>query len=459
MFKISKLIVNILMGRNILAMDLSEIKKIKIGFPTTFEIALGLTGFVFIVVWLFTEPEQPTHSIYGFQVLKYWQKGFWELLEFTMQMILILVFGYSLAISEKVNQWITQLSIVADNNLKAVLITGSVTLIAGYINWGFGLVLGAVLARKIGEINFNNGISINYPLICAAGYLGMMVWHSGLSGSSTLKVAEQGHFLEPTMGLLPVSETIFSKQNFLVNLVLVISLLLTLYVLSKRKPKEFNLPVRNSSKKNNLRPVKGYLGTIIGLLILGIGLSDFIFAGQGNLGFFDLNFVNFLLLGIGLLLFRSLNDYVQSLEAGVKSATDILIQFPFYAGIMGMIKYSGFLEDLGSMLIQISSAETLPLVSFFSAAVVNLFIPSGGGQWAIQGPILMETAMKMGVDPAGMVLSFAYGDQLTNMLQPFWALPLLSITGISAKEILSYTIYFFLCGLLVYGIGIWILIC
>lgn len=449
----------ILMRRNILTMDLAKRKKIKIGFPSTFEIALGLTGFVFIMVWLFTKPEHPTYSIYGFQVLKYWQKGFWELLEFTLQMILILVFGYSLAISEQVNKWITKLSKVADNNLKAVLITGSVTLVAGYINWGFGLVLGAVLARKIGEINYNNGIKINYPLICAAGYLGMMVWHSGLSGSSTLKVAEKGHFLEHTIGLLPVSETIFSRQNFLVNLVLVVSLLLTLFILSKRKPKVFNLPTRNSAKKNKLKSGKGFLGIIIGLLILGLGLSDFIFAEQGNLGFFDLNFVNFLLLGIGLLLYRNLKDYVMSLEAGLKSATDILIQFPFYAGIMGMIKYSGFLEDLGSMMIHISSPEALPLTSFFSAAVVNLFIPSGGGQWAIQGPILMESAMKLGVDPAGMILSFAYGDQLTNMLQPFWALPLLSITGVSAKEILRYTIYFFLCGLLVFGIGIWILIC
>jgi short-chain fatty acids transporter len=434
-------------------------QKLKLGFPTTFEIALLLTVTIFAAVLIFTRPEQQSVSFYGFEVLKYWQKGFWELLEFTMQMILILVFGYSLAISSQVNKWIAKLSHFADNNLKAVLITGTVTLIAGYINWGFGLVLGAVLARKIGEVNFKTGNLINYPLVGAAGYLGMMVWHSGLSGSATLKVAEKGHFLESTIGLVSVKDTIFSLPNFLINLVLVIVLMMMLYILSKKKTTSSNFPEVDSGGQIEFKSGKGNLGAIIGSLILLLGLTDFVFSEQGNLGFFDLNFVNFLLLGIGLLLFRNLKDYVRSLEGGVRSATDILIQFPFYAGIMGMIKYSGFLEDLGLFLINISSAESIPLISFFSAAIVNLFIPSGGGQWAIQGPILMETAVNMGVNPSGMVLAFAYGDQLTNMLQPFWALPLLSITGISAKDILKYTVYFFLCGLLVFGMGIWVLIC
>lgn len=440
-------------------MDLSEIRKLKLVFPSTFEIALVLTGLVFILVLIFTKPDQHDFSSHGFQVLKYWQNGFWELLEFTMQMILILVFGYSLAISDQVNNWVVKLSNLADNNLKAVLITGLVTLLAGYINWGFGLVFGAVLARKIGEINFKNGVTINYPLVCAAGYLGMMVWHSGLSGSSTLKVAEKGHFLESTIGLVPVSKTIFSYHNLLINLILVIFLLVLLFFLSKQLPKKSSYQVRDLGDKNKFRSGKGFLGAVIGILILVLGLSDFITSGYDNLGFFDLNYVNFLLLGIGLIFYRNLKDYVRSLEAGVKSATDILIQFPFYAGIMGMIKYSRFLEDLGAWIVHISSEETIPLLSFISAAVVNIFIPSGGGQWAIQGPILMESAFTLGVDPSGMILSFAYGDQLTNMLQPFWALPLLSITGVSAKDILRYTIYFFLCGLFVFGLGIWILIC
>ena len=439
-------------------MDQNKDEKINTGFPTTFEIALLLSGIVFILVVIYTRPAYQNPAYYGFEILKFWQKGFWELLEFTLQMILILVFGYSLAISEHVNKWISKLSNMADSNVKAVLLTGTVTMLAGYINWGFGLVLGAVLARKIGEVNSLKGIPINYPLIGAAGYLGMLVWHSGLSGSSTLKVAEKGHFLEDTIGLVSVADTVFSKQNILINLILVVSLLLALFFLGRKNSKNQIVSFKNEGVLVQSKTGKGFIGTLIGIVILLLCLSDFIFSQQGNLGFFDLNFVNFLLLGIGLVLFRNLKDYVKSLEAGLQSATDILIQFPFYAGIMGMIKYSGFLEDLGSMLANVSSAETIPLLSFFSAALVNLFIPSGGGQWAIQGPILMESAINLGVKPSVMVLSFAYGDQLTNMLQPFWALPLLSITGISAKDILKYTVYFFLCGLLVFGMGIWILI-
>lgn len=433
-------------------------EKLDIGFPSTFQIALLLSGLVFILVLINTKPAQQNLAFYGFEVLKFWQKGFWELLEFTMQMILILVFGYSLAISEQVNKWISKLSNMVDSNVKAVLLTGTVTLLAGYINWGFGLVLGAVLARKIGEVSSSTKIPINYPLVCAAGYLGMMVWHSGLSGSSTLKVAEKGHFLESTIGLVSVADTVFSKENILINLVLVISLLSVLFFLGRKNPKKPLIPINDAGDLIQYSSGRGYLGLLIGIVILLLCFSDYILSEQGKLAFFDLNFVNFLLLGIGLVLFRNLKDYVKSLEAGVKNATDILIQFPFYAGIMGMIKYSGFLEELGSNLVNISSAETIPLLSFISAAVVNLFIPSGGGQWAIQGPILMESAVNLGVKPSVMVLSFAYGDQLTNMLQPFWALPLLSITGISAKDILKYTVYFFLCGLLVFGLGIWILI-
>jgi short-chain fatty acids transporter len=120
------------------------------------------------------------------------------------------------------------------------------------------------------------------------------------------------------------------------------------------------------------------------------------------------------------------------------------------------MKYSGLLILLADDMVLRSGPDFFPVLSFLSAALVNFFIPSGGGQWAIQGPIMMEAALKMGLDVPKMIMAFAYGDQVTNMLQPFWALPLLSITGIPAKEIFKYTFYFFVVGLLVYGLGVWI---
>jgi len=178
------------------------------------------------------------------------------------------------------------------------------------------------------------------------------------------------------------------------------------------------------------------------------------FNGAQDWSFVDLNFVNFTLLALGLLFFGSLSNYVNSLSHALKGATDIIIQFPFYAGILGMMKYSGLLVLLADDMVSRSGPDFFPLFSFLSAAMVNFFVPSGGGQWAIQGPVMMEAAQKLGIDIPKMIMAFAYGDQLSNMLQPFWALPLLSITGIPAKEIFKYTVYFFIAAAVVFGTAV-----
>jgi short-chain fatty acids transporter len=138
----------------------------------------------------------------------------------------------------------------------------------------------------------------------------------------------------------------------------------------------------------------------------------------------------------------------------VQSTTGIIIQFPLYAGIMGIMKYSGLLVVITNWFVSVSTPQSLPLFSFFSAALVNLFVPSGGGQWAVQGPVLMEAAGLVGVDYAKEVMALAYGDQLTNMLQPFWALPLLGITGLKAGQILKYSLPFMLIGMVIYGLAL-----
>jgi short-chain fatty acids transporter len=423
-------------------------------FPSTFEIALILSLLVFVAALLFTRPEGEAFVYYGFEILQFWKKGFWELLEFTMQMVLILVFGHTLALSKPVEKWLNIISESVKNNTQAVLLTGTLALLGGYLNWGFGLVLGAIMARKIGEVAQHKSLQINYPLIGASGYLGMLVWHGGFSGSATLKVAEPNHFLYEVTGVISIEETVLSDFNLWLNLFLLLAIMLTMYLLSKRK---FATATFETLKKKE-RPdhiTRDNIGLILGFLMLVLLLADF-WTADGNWSFVDLNFVNFALLGTGLLFFKSLESYVKTLSFAVKGATEIIIQFPFYAGILGMMKYSGLLILLADDMVLRSGPDFFPVLSFLSAALVNFFIPSGGGQWAIQGPIMMEAALKMGLDVPKMIMAFAYGDQVTNMLQPFWALPLLSITGIPAKEIFKYTFYFFVVGLLVYGLGVWI---
>jgi short-chain fatty acids transporter len=136
----------------------------------------------------------------------------------------------------------------------------------------------------------------------------------------------------------------------------------------------------------------------------------------------------------------------------IGSTTGIIIQFPLYAGIMGIMKYSGLLVVMTEWFVNISTKQTLPLFSFVSASLVNLFVPSGGGQWAVQGPVIIEAANMIGVSPAKEVMALAYGDQLTNMLQPFWALPLLGITGLKAGEIFRYSVPYMFIGLLIFSL-------
>lgn len=420
----------------------------------TFSIALILSLIVYVSVVLFTQPDTTLDLFYAFEVLKFWQKGFWELLEFTMQMVLILIFGHALAISRPINIILVRLSNQIKSNIAAVLVTGLAAILAGYINWGFGLILGAILAKEIGLRGKEAGYNFNYPLIAASGYLGMMVWHGGLSGSAPLKVAEEGHFLSDQIGNIAISQTIFSSFNLQINFILVATLFGLMILLARKKNFKIILPAKSKTKR--IIQGKDKLGLVLGLLILVLGITDFFLSPQ-SMGFIDLNFVNFMLLGAGLLAFQSLSSFIKAVTIALTGAVEIILQFPFYAGILGMMKYSGLLLIFSEGMVEISSASTFPLLSFLSAALVNFFIPSGGGQWAIQGPIIMEAANMLGLSQANMVMVFSYGDQLSNMLQPFWALPLLAITGVPAKEILKYTVYFFFVGLLVFGLGIYFL--
>jgi short-chain fatty acids transporter len=422
----------------------------KVNFPSTFEFALWLSFLVILAALFFTKPTEQSYAFYVFQILGFWKKGFWSLLEFTLQMILILVLGHALAISGIVNQWVTQLAEKIQTNTQAVLVTGVSALIGGYLNWGFGLILGAVLARRIGEHATKNSIPINYHLVGASGYLGMLVWHGGLSGSAPLKVAESNHFLVEKMGILSVDTTVFSSLNIWVNVCLISSLICLMYFLSK-------YPTNTVPTTQALESVKyeskGFLGLFLGVTFLGMTIYDLVGATD-RWSLIDLNFVNFLLLALGLIAYRSLKAYMNGISIALAGASDILIQFPFYAGILGIIKYSGLMDLFVNQMASVADSGFFPLLTFLSAAFVNFFVPSGGGQWAIQGPVMIEATIAMDLSKEKMVMVFAYGDQLTNMLQPFWALPLLAITGIPAVKLLQYTFWYFLLALIVFATAV-----
>jgi short-chain fatty acids transporter len=377
-------------------------------------------------------------STFGF-----WQNGFFGLLEFTLQMMIILVLGYSMAIYKPIYDGLKKLASYPDTQLQAVLLTAIITMISGLINWGFGLIVGAVLARFVAMAQHEKSKQANPALLASAGYLGMAIWHGGFSASAPLKVAEQGHFLETQIGVIPVPETIFTSFNLMMTSGLILVFLTTLWLLSKKENKNLQLdpkPIQPISAPRSFG-----LGSLVGLFILMIGLLS-VFSSEAGISAINLNTINFLLFGISLFAYKSLTRFTEAVGEGIKSSVDIFIQFPFYAGILGVLAGAGLIEKTSLLLLDNTSDTFVPLITFFSAAFVNLLIPSGGGQWAIQGPILVEVGRSLNLPMGKLIMVFAYGDQISNLLQPFWALPLLAITGVSARQLLHYCIWLFLAG-------------
>lgn len=436
--------------------------KLKFGIPSPFSIAILLTALTFLLALVFTQRPENSGSTHIITILGYWETGFWELLTFTMQMALILILGHALALTPVFERLISSLTRWCTNSAQAAMLVSLFAILMSFINWGLCLVFGAIFARKVAERAQLEGRKLNYPLVGAAGYVGMMCWHGGFSGSAPLTVSGDDHFLINRIGQIPISQTLFSGLNLSTALVLLIVIPVTFYFLGKTgkdQPLSLNLSAQQTFKDTpKLRGLEQLdsskvFGALFGLLICGLAIRKIIIApSSSGLGFIDLNYINFFLFGLGLTFHGSVIRFMGALGEAVKGSTGIIIQFPLYAGIMGVMNYSGLGAVISQGFIEISSTATLPLFTMLSGGLVNIFVPSGGGQWAVQGPIVTEAAQYLGVPIPKIVMALAYGDQLTNMLQPFWALPLLGITKLKAKDILPYSSIMLLVGLCIFSL-------
>ena len=435
------------------------IRVFKALLPAPFTIAVVLTLVTFVLAYSLS-PNQET----PLSLLSYWEKGLWNspLLVFAVQMMLMLVLGHVLALTTTISNWIDKATQFCNNTAQAAAWVTLLTLLVSFFNWGLGLVFGAIFARKVGEHATKNNIPLNYPLIGAAGYSGLMVWHGGISGSAPIKIAEKGHFLEEQIGVISQSETIFSSMNITISLVLLIVLPFLMYVLGKKgQSKAINIvsaPIEDEkveiegAERLDHSNILAYL--FGGLIVLYCLYKALILPQELSLSFITPNFINLFLLGLGILLHRNFNHFLKGINQAIGGASGILIQFPLYFGIMGIMNNSGLVGVFSDFFVSISNTTTFPIFAFISAGIVNVFVLSGGGQWGVQGPIIVEAASQLNVPYWKAVMALAYGDQLTNMLQPFWALPLLGITGLKAKEILPYSLLLLLAGGSIFVIGL-----
>lgn len=412
--------------------------------PDAFLFAIILTLLVFLM-GIFMTKNTPL------QMVEYWGNGFWDLLAFSMQMALVVTTGYVLANTPLVKKILEKVSVRAKNPIQAIMLVTFIATVASLINYGFGLVVGALIAIEIAK----RVPSVDYRLLVASAYSGFLVWHGGFSGSTPLLIATEGHFLEEEMGIIPVTETLFSSFNLLIVFALLITLpFLNAYLMKTREKTQIVNPLADwkenkkveeekveETAKNKQTPSERLENSqIISILIGILGVAYIIYHFVVNGFDLNLNIVNLTMLFLGIILHRTPRRFLNSVNEAVKNVGGIIVQFPFYAGIMGMMVESGLSELISLWFVNISTEITYPLFTFISAGIVNFFIPSGGGQWAVQGPIMIPAGMELGVDNAKTAMAVAWGDAWTNMIQPFWALPLLAIAGLKVRDIMGFCV-------------------
>ncbi len=429
--------------------------------PDPFVIAIGLTIVAAILAITLGHYEgAQTPSQRAAAMIDSWRGsasypgGIWKFLGFGMQMSLILVTGHALAASKPIGVLIGKLASIPHSAPGAAALVGLVAVIFGLINWGLGLIVGALFARQVAKVCAQKGIRVHGALLAAAGYMGLLVWHSGFSGSAPLKMTTQAQardvlpaevFEAMEIKHIPLSETLLSPMNLFVAGGLLVIVPIILWLLTPKHDDEI-VPMTVIEPQRAQDPGSGLFPDrierspiVVWALALMLFWAFVRFASTEGLMKLGPNEVNVLMLALGLIMHGSVRSYVSAAEDGARGCAGIILQFPLYAGIMALLSSSGLINEFSTWMGTLANQTTAPMFVFISAGIVNLFVPSGGGQWAIQGPIALETGAQVGVAPAKMVMAVAYGDQLTNMLQPFWALPLLAITKVKAREIVGYT--------------------
>ena len=427
------------------------VKLVQRFLPDAFVFCIILTIVVFIAA-------MPVAGMNPIEVANAWGSGVWGLLAFSMQMALVLVLGSALANAPAIKKLIVKLAGVPKKPVGAVAFVTVISAICCFINWGFGLIIGALLAKEVAK----KIKGLDYRLIIAAAYSGFVIWHAGISGSIPLGMTalNADGVVDNTAGavteIVPTSQTIFSAWNLIMVLAVVV---VVAFVNAKMHPdpKDVvsidpklledapdNTEVKarkdqTPAEKLENSMVLSYIVVVIGAIYL---IYYFVNAGS-ILNALSLNIVNLIFLILGIAFHKTPISYVRAITESAESAGGIILQFPFYAGIQGMMVTVGsngvsLASAISTAFVNISTPRTFPVLCYLAAGIVNFFVPSGGGQWAVQGPIMMPAGLELGVTPAVTAMGIAWGDTWTNMLQPFWALPALGIAGLGARDIMGY---------------------
>ena len=436
--------------------------------PSPFLFAILLTYLVFVLALVLGQLdviEQPGGGTAGpFDLIELWFDGFWAFLAFAMQMTLILMTGFALAYHPRANQLLVKLAQLPRSAPQAVVLVAVFSMAIAWVHWGFSLILGAIFAREMGKVAHEKGIDVHYPLLCVSGYMGLgLTWHWGLSGSAPLLLTDpnqvgEGTAFDMVPEAVPVSETILHGYGIALTVLSIVFAALVLYLITPSGVRSRGITEyipenelfdatgdggeETSDEGEKLVPAERLNNSLVlgGLVAFaGFAYVIWLFVDQGR-GALTLNVVNFGFLMAGLLIWTNPSAYRDKFGEAATAAAGIILLFPFFAGIQGIMAGSGLAGQLAETLINLSTTETLPIFAWLAAALVNLFVPSGGGEWIVLGPSVLEAAVELDVEIGHATMAYAVGDAHTNLLNPFWAIPLLAITRIKAREMFGYAV-------------------
>ncbi|MCS6913465.1 MAG: TIGR00366 family protein, partial [Myxococcota bacterium] len=398
------------------------------------------------------------------QVIDAWGRGFWSLLSFTLQMALIIIAGHVVASAPAAARLIERLAAWPRTGRGAVVTCTLVSLCTSWINWGLSLVFSALLVRAVARQMAQRGVRVDYRALAASSLLGLgSIWAQGLSGSAALQMASPGA-LPPEIarivahgglvpgGLIPLSRTIFLWQSLLsVAIELVVVTLVMGWVAPQGERAvtaaelgvDLSDPVREPPPAGPLRPGEWLEHTpLLSLLVLALGgtyLVRLLAAAPSRLDAINLSTVNLAFLLGGVLLHWTPARLMHAFARATPAVWSVILQFPFYGGIAGVIGATSLNERLAGLFVSVSSQATFPPLVALYSAVLGVFVPSGGAKWVIEAPYVLGAAHRLGVHLGWMVAAYDLGEALANLVQPFWMVPVLSLLGLRARDVMGYT--------------------
>ena len=421
--------------------------------PDPFLYAAILTFLSVAAAWAWTDS--------GFsEVLASWYNGLWSLLAFSMQMALVLLTGVTLADSPPVKRLLARFAGMPKSQTSAATAVFLVAAAASWLNWGFGIVIGAIFAREIAK----RLREVDFSFLVAAAYAGFMVWASGLSSSIALASASAGNamnLIEKSTGkVVGFDGTIFTWFNLAPVLLLVaiypfvMKWMAPLPADMKRiDPEVLMRQDADGGEPETPRTFATILErspAVVGILAAMAAAAVLYKAATGALTL-DFNIIVFGMLMLGLLLHWRPIAYVRSFNRAAANVGPIVLQYPIYGGIMGIMTATGLAGLIAQKFVAFSTPVTLPFWTFVASNVISLFVPSGGGHWAVQGPIMVPAAEALHVDQGMVAMAVAMGEQTANMIQPFWALPLLALARLGIRDIMGYCVVALILGLILFG--------